>query len=151
MGLLFKFSGLFLIFGTFSLWGFAKSLSLKKRAEKLGEISRSVNRLAGFILAERCETEKMIELSFSPQVMTAENGLPKLEEAYLEREDIALINEFLKNFGSQESGSEHKRTLSYAALLEKQSDAAEEKFSSLGRLYSSSGVLCGILACIFFI
>lgn len=151
MGLLFKFSGLFLIFCVCSLFGFTKSINLKKRAEKLSGISHSVNRLAGVILAEKWETAKMIEFSFSPENVCIENGLPKLKTAFLEKEDIALMNEFLQNLGNQDSVNEHKRTLSYAELLEKQSAEAEKKFSSLGRLYSSSGVLCGILICIFFI
>ena len=151
MHTLFKFTGLLLIFCTFSAGGFIKSAALNKRTEKLAEISRSLNKLAGYIRAEKGEIGKLITLCFTPDVLYTENSKIKLETAYLEKADIEMLNEFLKNLGVQDSESEYNRTVMYSELLAKQHSAAEEKSLSLCRLYRISGVLCGLFICIFLI
>ena len=151
MELLFKITGMFLLFCASSFGGFFKTFSLKKRVEILGEINRSLGRLAGFISARQGETEKLVNLSFPPHVLKMENGKFIFDTLFLEKGDIALINEFLRDLGANDTQNEYERTLSYAELFRNLFTAAEEKFSALGRLYSTSGVLCGVLICIFFI
>lgn len=151
MHTLFKFTGLLLIFCTFSASGFIKAAALNKRTEKLAEISRSLNKLAGYIKAEKGELGKLIALCFNFDILHTENSDYKLETAYLEKEDIEILNEFLKNLGIQDSESEYNRTVMYSELLAKQHSAAEKKSLSLCRLYRISGVLCGLFICIFLI
>jgi len=146
-----RFMGLGLLFFSCAAAGYVKSALLKKRAAKLEGIYRSVTQLAAYILAERGELDRLIELCFDERDVHAENGIPILENAYLEKEDISLLNEFLLNLGTKDIKSEYERTVMYASLLEKQYFAAEERCKTLCRLYNAAGILCGAFVCIFLI
>ena len=79
------------------------------------------------------------------------SGIPKLNKSFLKKEDIAMIEEFLDNFGSKDRIGEYKRTKFYASLLERQREEVAKKSAELSKLYNTLGVLLGAGICIFLI
>lgn len=148
---LFKFSGLIIIFISCAAFGFFKSYCLKKRADKLASISRSVLELAARIRAEKTEIGKAIPLCFEKETVAIRKGKPFLNRTYLENQDICLLEEFFGSIGKRDIDSEYERTQLFASLIEKESLSAAQKAKNLCRLYNSLGVLFGIFVCIFFL
>ncbi len=151
MPVLFKFSGLLLLFLSSASFGFMKSISIRKRAEKLTAVSHSVQALASRIKAEKTEIARAVSLCFSKETVFIENGKTVINKNFLETQDIALLEEFFSSIGLRDINSEYERIILFSSLLEKKGKEAAEKADELCRLYNSLGVLFGIFASIFFL
>ena len=148
---MFKIIGIFILFISSCLSGFLKSYNLKMRAEKLKALCLSFEMLASRIKAEKTELERAVSLCFSKETVYIKQNKAVINPALLEKEDIALIEEFFEFFGRRDINSEYDRVQLFASLLQKQRKEAEEKKEKLSRLYNSLGVLFGIFICIFFL
>ncbi len=151
MALLFKFTGLLAVFSVSAAIGFAKALNIKKRAERLNSIFRSITVLAEHIKADGREITVILPLCFTDNFIYINGQSIDFDKTYLEKEDIALLNEFFENIGFEDRDTEYERTTLYARLFHSKTEEAEAKAQSLCKLYSSLGVLVGIFLCIFFI
>ena len=145
----FKWVGLLIIFSVCSAAGLLKSVKLAKRADKLNSIARSVSVLAEHIRGDSREIEQLIFICFSRDTAIFKNGKIEFEKQNMNEEDIALAEEFAKEFGSRDIVGEYERTKMYAGLFKKQGELAEAQCLKLGRLYSTLGVLGGVFICIF--
>ena len=148
---MFKIIGLFILFISSCFLGFLKSYNLKMRAEKLKALCLSFEMLASRIKAEKTELERAVAVSFSKETVYIKENRAIINPDLLEKEDIALIEEFFESFGRRDINSEYNRVQLFASLLQKQRKEAEEKKEKLSRLYNSLGVLFGIFICIFFL
>lgn len=146
----FKLFGLLMIFSAASLSGFMKSMQLKQRYKKLCQICRSLGDLKERIRLNSGEISRLIAQCFGA-LAAAENGSFKVNEYGLEKEDIALINEFFHNIGMSDTAAECERAELYISLISKKCSEAEQKCKELCRLYNSIGILGGIFICIFFL
>lgn len=151
MSALFKFLGLILIFSACTGCGLLKSSSLQKRKDKLYSFSRSLSQLAEYIKADGGEIELIFSSCFEKNCIEIKNFKPCLNKSFLEKEDIALLEEFLDEFGIRDAESEYRRTLLYASLIEKQGAISENKCKELCNVYNKLGVLSGLFLCIFLI
>ena len=151
MQLIFKVLGLVTVFCVFSLAGFLKANALSLRAKKLRGFTRSINQLSQFIKNDGSEISHLINMCFTKNQVSLENGGISFNDSFLEKEDIALLNEFLVGLGKNDRQSEYERTRLFAKTLEKQSEEAGEKCATLSKLYSSLGVLSGVFFLIFFL
>lgn len=151
MSLLFKISGLAVIFAVSASVGFLKSLNIKNRAQKLGELSRSVSSLAERIRADSGEIGYIIPLCFGENLVYVTDGEINLNQSCLEKEDIALLTEFFNGLGVRDIVSEYERTKLYSQLIKRKADEADEKCAKLCKLYNTVGILSGIFLCIFFL
>jgi len=147
--LLFKFSGLLIIFSVCNFSGMYKSLLLRKRAEKLSYITRAVDDMAERIRSQACEVKKLISTCFENSTVYITNGKIEFNSNFLEKSDIDLLEEFFADFGMRDVNGEYERARFYKKLLQKQYEQAENKCGTLCRLYNSLGVLSGIFLCIF--
>ena len=145
MRLIFKITGLLLIFISFSALGILKSLSLKKREERLKAYWSFLTLLSSKISAGEEFLKSALQ---NPSLVSFKNGKPEFQKAFLLKEDISVLSEFFGSFGMADRQSEYKRCLLYIKLLEKQKENAAENFKKLSKLYSSLGILSGIFICI---
>ena len=148
---MFKITGLFILFISSCFLGFLKSYNLKMRAEKLKALCLSFEMLASRIKAEKTELERAVAVSFPKETVYIKENRAVINPDLLEKEDIALIEEFFDSFGRRDINSEYNRVQLFASLLQKQRKEAEEKKEKLSKLYNSLGVLFGIFICIFFL
>lgn len=151
MAWLFKVLGLITVFIASTLAGFLKSFGLKKRHKKLLEIYRSMSELRERIRMGTGDIERLVYLSFNSDTVNISKGSAVINTMYLEKTDIAVLEDFFCNLGMSDSNSEYERIGLYMALTEKKCDEAEKKCGELCRLYSSLGILCGLFICIFFL
>lgn len=151
MSLLFKISGLVVIFAVSASVGFLKSLNIKNRAQKLGELSRSVSLLAERIRADSGEIGYIIPLCFAKSLVHITGNRIDLNKSYLEKEDIVLLTEFFDGLGVRDIVSEYERTKLYSQFIKRKADEADEKCAKLCKLYNTVGILSGIFLCIFFL
>ena len=148
---MFKIIGLFILFISSCFLGFLKSYNLKMRAEKLKALCLSFEMLASRIKVEKTELERAVAVSFPKETVYIKENRAVINPDLLEKEDIALIEEFFESFGRRDINSEYNRVQLFASLLQKQRKEAEEKKEKLSKLYNSLGVLFGIFICIFFL
>ena len=149
--ILFKIIGMGLIILVGICIGFLKSLHLKKRAEKLCGICRSMHQLAELMHMGSCELERAVGLCFNSNDVYIESGRPFLNKNYLEAQDISLLNEFFLNLGMNDADAEYRRIHSFHKLILKQYETADAKSCEMSKLYKTLGFLCSLLVCIFLI
>ena len=148
---LFKIIGLIMCFLACAGMGFLKSLTLRKRKDKLTSFYLAILQLAEYIKADGAEIGLLSKRCFSENEVVLNNGKPTLNKSFLEKEDVSLIEEFLSEFGIRDISGEYKRTQLYASLIEKKREQAARKCSELCKIYNILGVLSGVVICIFFI
>lgn len=148
--LMLKACGLITVFSVCTALGFLKSAMLGKRAEKLHSFNRGASALAERIRLCSGEIKELVEDCFSEGLVDTRGGGFSVEESYLKKEDIALLNEFFGDLGMGDIAAEYDRTSAYANLIKAQQTAADADCEKLCRLYKSLGALVGIFICIFF-
>ena len=148
--LLFKLAGLLILFFISSSVGFLKAFNVKKREVKLNLYYRSVESLSMRIRTENGDTEKILPLCFSEDEVYLKDGKICYNTNFLSDSDKSLLNEFFENFGQRNREDEFERTCLFCELIKKQYSLAESDSQKLCKLYSTTGVLCGIFLCIFF-
>ena len=151
MAWLFKILGVITVLSACSLAGFLKSFGLKKRHKKLLAIYRSMSDLRERIRLGGGEIERLVYLCFEEDTASISEGKAIINAMYLKKADVEILEEFFRDLGMSDSDSEYERTGLYMSLILKISDEAEKKCGELCRLYSSLGILCGLLICIFFL
>ena len=151
MLLFIKIAGLAVIFFTCIAFGFNKSHNIRKRAEILNSVYRSVTVLAECIKSEGGEINTVLFRSFTDNFADIKNNKIVFKKDYLENADIDLLTEFFSGLGYTDKSSEYERTKLFASLIKKQSEEAEFKADGLCKLYNTVGFLSGALVCIFFI
>ena len=151
MGLLFKFTGLLIIFLVCVAVGYQKSCNIRKRAHLLDKVYRSVSILAEYIKTGTGEISKILPKCFEEGFADITDNKINFKHDYLEKLDIDLLTEFFGGLGYGDKNREYERTKLYVSLIKKQSDEAEQKAQSLCKLYNSLGFLSGAFLCIFFI
>ena len=149
MSLLFKLSGLFILFLVCTALGFQKSVNIKKRSHRLNSFYRSLILLAERIKSGAGEIGEILPLCFNDTLVYIEKGEILFDKSYLETADIDLIDEYFSNLGFSDKDSEYERTRLFISLIKKQLDQAEEMAQSLCKLYNTLGVLIGVFICIF--
>lgn len=151
MALLFKASGLATVFLVCVALGYKKSHNIRKRAEILVLIHRSITLFAEYILAENKEIAKLLPTCFGEDFVSVENNNISFKKDYLEKADIDLLSEFFKGLGFNGKNSEYERTRLFASLIKNQSQEANIKAESLCKLYNTLGLLIGTFLCVFFL
>ncbi len=149
MLLLFKTVGLFLIFSVCVLCGIAKSESLKLKRKHIYLVTRSVENLAEHIRLGRGEVFILVKECFNTDYVAVLRGEIAVNDAFLEKETVEILEEFFRDFGMQDTTAEYERTLMYAKILNKQYDESDLKCRELCRLYNTLGLLCGVFLVIF--
>ena len=96
------------------------------------------------------EIERLVTESFENGLIKADGGF-SVDGRWLDKNDVALVYEYLVDIGMTDSESEYNRTELYIKLLSKNRDEAEEKCAELCRVYNAAGLLGGIFICIFFL
>lgn len=147
--LLFKIIGLILVFSGSTGLGFLKSALLCKRADKLLKFSRGTSSLAERIRLCSGEIESLLNSCFPSEYISYTLGKAKIDESYLKRDDISIINELLSDLGMGDIDAEYERTKAYADLIKLQHSSAQNDCGQFCRLYKSLGALVGIFICIF--
>ena len=150
MPILFKFSGLVLIFLTCVSAGYIKSLSLRKKSENLRIAANSAAELASRIKIGG-EIFELISLSFDNSLVKCSDGKITVNRQAFFKEEAALLEEFFSDIGMRDSIAEQERTAAFAEILGKRHGDSLHSSSELCRLYNSIGVLGGIFLCIFFL
>lgn len=149
--LLFKISGLLLVFSAATAIGFLKSNELSVRAKRLDMLCRGLSELKERIRCGEGEIERLVLQSFDRELITAENGKITVNRNGLKSEDVTLLEEYFSDAGMSDIQSECERCRLYISLLKEQHRRAEEDCSKLCRLYRTLGFLSGIFICIFFL
>ena len=148
--LLFKISGLLVVFLVAASLGLLKSESLKLRCDRLEKIVKSLNRLCELVRIGGYEIDELISVCFDSNIINSEKGNFFICEEYLLKEDIGLLREFFNGFGVSDKEGEAKRIELFCTLLNAKYQDAQKTFLELGRLYRSVGIMSGIIICIFF-
>ena len=146
--IIFKIIGLFAVFCVPCIFGLYKSYSLKKRSVKLKNLVISLAKLSEYIRIEKTEKNRLFKRCFDSSLLNKDLSI---NGEYLLKEDSALLNEFLNNFGVGDRKNEYERTCVYIKLFERLAEKAELETEKLCKLYSSLGVLTGLSICIFLI
>jgi len=148
---LFKICGMVLLLVVCSMAGFLKSYNVKKRAEKLCVIARSLSDLADRLSLSEEEIIPLLKQSFPKGLLIFEQNSFSPDNTHLNSEDISLLEELFSRLGLQDSGSEYRRICGYAKIIKERGDTAREENVGLCRLYKSCGFLSGLFLCIFFL
>lgn len=143
-----KFLGLVLIFLFCSMIGFSKAMSLRKRKERLETLIKCMTTLLEYVKIGNSERSCLIEKAFGNE-FSLEIG--SVKEESLNQEDNAIFSEFFESFGKSEKQAEVEKINLYLNFLRENLKAAQEDSEKLSRLYSRSGVLIGLVVCIFLI
>ena len=142
MRLLFKLLGFALIVLTTTAIGFLKSYYLNMRYKKLCSLKNSLADLKQRIRLSYGEIDELLAVSFK--------DTPDLY-SYLEKSDIEIIDNFLKNIGMSDTKAECERCELYISLLDAQIIKAQKNYNELNKLYKSVGFMGGLFICIFFL
>ncbi len=140
--MLFKAIGLILILTVCTSVGFLKAFSLKTRVERLCDIKKGLLTLKEHLRLHSGNKRQLLTICFDA---------PPESFNDLKSEDIALWNEFLREFGMTDTQSEIRRCESYIFLFEDRLNDAKKSLLEQQKLYKSLGFLCGIFICIFLI
>lgn len=149
--MLFKITGLLIIFLVCSMAGIIKASGLKSRSQKLMQYYQGALALAERIRVCEGEIIPLVKICFNSTLLTVSKDKVIVEATGLKKEDTQLLNEFFNNIGMSDQESQYKRTRAFAALLKEKYSASTLESQNLCRLYQSLGVLCGIFLCIFFL
>lgn len=149
MNMLFKAIGLLTVFFSCALLGFAEARRLQMRKKRLVSLCRSFTELRERLCAGAAEREPLLALCFPSGEIETEGGDLRISAENLKTQDIALINEFLRDFGMGDAATETERIGVYLSLLQAQYTEAERECRDHCRLYQSLGILCGAFLCIF--
>lgn len=151
MSLLFKIAGLAVIFCVCAMGGFHKSRTIRKRAQRLSSVYRSMTVLAERIKTGAGEVGVILPLCFEEGLVYMEDGKICFDSCFLEKGDIDLLNEFFGDLGAEDKDSEYERTRLFAELINKQAREAEMNAENLCKLYNTLGISAGVFICIFFL
>ena len=149
--LLFKITGLIILFFVCVVFGFAKANIIRKRAKLLEEIHRSLSVLAEYIRANGGELSAILPLSFNYDFISIKENKISFKKEFLENADIDLLTEFFNGLGLGDKKREYERTKLFTELVKKQSEEAREKADNLCKLYNTIGILSGAFVCLFFL
>lgn len=158
---MFKLSGAVLIISASCVWGFSKSVRLKKRAENLIRMVASLvmleneisfggknikEALSAIAKAEKLPffaevSERIGELSVSEAFSEAISKA----DMQLSGTDNAAILEFSRNLGGLDTASQIKSIAHTRKVLETAQAEAAEDYRRYGNMYRSMGFLGGIL------
>ncbi len=143
-----KVIGLILIFSVCSMIGFSKAYSLKKRKDRLKVLIKCMTSLAEYVKIGNSERKCLIEKAFGNEFSVEKNTV---SEENLTKEDKEIFLEFFESFGKSEKKAEYDKINLYLNFLKENSKKAENDFEKLSRLYSRTGVLIGLVICIFLV
>ncbi len=143
-----KAVGLILIFSVCSMIGFLKAFTLKKRRDRLICLIKCMTSLSEYVKIGNSERKSLIERSFGDEFSIEKNTV---KEDDLTKEDKELFAEFFKSFGKSEKRAEFDKINLYLNFLKENLKKAENDFEKLSKLYSRTGVLIGLVICIFLI
>ena len=149
--LLFKVTGLVIIFSVCAVSGYMKSYGIRKRAQILTSVYRSMTLLSEHIKARSGEISKILPQSFGEEFLSIEENFIDFKKNHLENADIDLLTEFFTGLGFNDINSEYERTKLFTALIKKQSDEANQNAQNLCKLYNTIGILIGAFVCLFFL
>ncbi len=151
MVLLFKVTGLIIVFSVCAVSGYMKSYGIRKRAQVLTSVYRSMTLLSEYIKAGNGEISTILPQSFGEEFLDIKNSRVDFKKNHLENADIDLLTEFFTGFGFNDKNSEYERTKLFTALIKKQCDEASQNAQNLCKLYNTVGVLTGAFVCLFFL
>lgn len=151
--ILFKISGLCLIFAVCVLGGYYLSLKLKQRSKALHEICLATGEIAHRIslCEERGQIFKKVFKGKSLQVKEDENYNVCVCCSALKKEDISLLNEFFLHLGTGDTLSQISLCETYKKLFERAYDSARGEEQSKGQMYKTCGCLLAAALIIFII
>ena len=150
MNFMLKAIGLAIIFSVSTFVGLNASHRLKMRCEMLRNYENGISVMFHRIKADAGNIQNIISFCFKGDV-TAENGKINFKKDFLKKEDTELFEDFFKNIGRLNKTEELKRIELFLVTLNAVKCEAEEKRHTLSKLYKSSGVLIGLMICIFLI
>ncbi len=148
---LFKILGLLFLLFSASLCGFLAAFRLKCRRDRLQAICSSMSSLRDRIRLNEGEIEKLLALSFGEDYTRQSPGRYCLDERYLNREEIELLECFFREIGMSDAQAEGERIARFIELFAARRDRAAEEYREQGKLYRTVGVLGGLFLCIFFL
>lgn len=146
---LFKLFGMVFVFSACTLFGFLKSASLRKRADKLWNFGQKTDRLKECIRIRTGEIGTLLPKVYGKDLLFVKDGEFIPNKDYLLDEDFALLSEFFSSLGMGDITSECERIESYSKIIKSRSNQAYKECESLCRLYKSIGALVGVFICIF--
>lgn len=146
---LFKILGLFLVFLSATIFGFLKTLKLKKRVNKLSSLYCSMSNIREHIRTGTNEIPTLIKKTFPKNSVILTNNKYTISSADITNSDKKIIDEFLAEIGMADSKTEYQRIGLYMTLISQNQIQAENDLAKLGKLYSATGALIGALICIF--
>lgn len=144
-----KLVGLLLILASCSLFGFYKSLCLRKRALKLSAICISLEKAAQLVATNAGELNRIFSLSFEKDVLNFKGDTVVINLSFLQKNDIDLLENFFKESGMYDIKAEYNRIYTFKTIMEKEFCKAEKRAEELVKLYNTSGFLIGAFICIF--
>ena len=133
------------------LFGFYKSIGLKKRADRIYSLIRSFENIAEYIRLGNFEILPLIQKCFSEELVCSENEKVIVNREILDTETAKITEEFLENVGMNDKKAEYERAMFYKEILQKEYDIAFQNYRQQGRLYNTLGVLCGLFLILFLV
>ena len=131
------------------LFGFYKSISLKKQADRIYSLIRSFENIAEYIRLGNFEILPLIEKCFSEELVYVKDNKVVVNKEILDTEIALKTEEFLENVGMNDKKAEYERAVFYKDILQKEYDTALQNYRQQGRLYNTLGVLCGLFLILF--
>lgn len=147
---IFKFLGLIIIFCLPLHLGFSAAKSLKKRAESLSFLCKTMQELKERLRYEGSERNRLISDVFGSLDFLENNSESGIFEG-LTDSDRVIFKEFLDEFGYGDKSTELKRIDLYISQLYKQRSQAEKDSQEQGKLYRTIGASAGLAVCILLI
>ena len=149
--LIFKISGLIIVFAVSCLFGFYKSLGLKIKADRIYSLVRSLEKMAEHIRLGNLEILLLIEKCFDKELVFVKQNKICVNKEILDEESIKITEEFFSSIGTGDKKAESDRTTVYKNMLEKEYNDAYKVYKEQGRLYNTLGVLGGLFLILFLV
>lgn len=149
MTLIFKLTGLLLIFFTSASFGFYSAFKSENNLKNLNLFISYILELRDRILYNGGEIEELISKIFLTKgLVTLKDGRVLIEKGSVREKDLKVLDEFFSKLGSTEQSSEIDRAdLCLSRLKQSQTELTLET-QEKSRLYKILGVCCGLLGCI---
>lgn len=152
MTVIFKITGLLLIFLTSASFGFYLAFKNENQLKNLNLFISYILELRDRILYNGGEIEELISKIFVTKgLITLNDGRVLIEKSSVREKDQKVLEEFFSKLGSTEQSSEIDRAdLCLSRLKQSQKELTKET-QEKSRLYKILGVCCGLLGCILVI
>lgn len=152
MQLLIKTAGVIFITASSSLFGFFKTYSKRADIHRLNKMLLSFENAGNLLRLSRSSREKILTQCFSGiDGMSITSGEVLFSGKYASGELSGVINDFLRDFGSGDYGTEQQRIERVCFAVKARLNEEKQEYERSHKIWQTLGVCAGLALGIIFV